>query len=941
MADEFKIVASLDVPKSVQEINKDIPKLQGQSKHLKIIADLDPKLSIKNIQATLNKMNNNANIKVNLDFGDINNTKNQPVIKPILDRSAYKDIDSYIDAIAMKLSKTKIADFSTIFKNIKDGIGAGSPEVKSAVSELVNALKLTPDNQKAISDSYKYLIETIRNTIDSSKIVNDKNFEKNLADEIFRSATSLKETQAQALQTADNIANKTDSDMAKMEEQIRETTTAIKEQTKATEELKAVRDSVTRDANNKQISRTSVYRDTGFTRTEYRDENDKLTAYTDTTNYEKISKELAKANVEATKLQARLDSIQSKYEDVNASKSIKDDSHLQQLGNQYNVVQQAIENVRTADSNTMAQMKANADAEIKKLEDLTRQFRNAEYAANALRERDITTVKNTETNDLNKFIAQINSAKIPVQSIKNDIDGLKTALANVTDKESLTAYLNQFDVVKSKFDSIKVTYNSITSAIKELNALQHSTTFNKNASNTQVTQIKQEIAQLLAEYQKLMTQMQGNITPEGLIDIGNQLTQLNARFNDATITAKRFETELKNDNGAEKQAQRVALLKAQLTALEKANPKAMKQYGDAIKSLMATLNNNPDTRAIERVTKDIQLLRREINNANLAGKTLWQTLKEKAGKFVGWMSMTTAISSFVRYLRDAVVELKEVDTVLTEISKANDKLTNSQLSQIASSSFGISSKYGKTATDYLVGVQEMSRAGYANAEAMGELSTAAQGAGDMTADVANQFIIAADKAYKMNGSVEELTKTLDGINYITNNNAVNMSELSEGFSIVSSTAAASGVSAKELTAALGTMAATTQQSGSEVARAFRAILLNIRQVSDEEEGIDAEGLTKYEKACNDLGVSLKEVKDGVLQLRDPMQVLKELSIEYNKLSETDLKRTNLLNSVGGKLRSTQLDALLRQWSMYEEMLQQYEAGNGSMAREANNYCLVA
>ena len=35
-----------------------------------------------------------------------------------------------------------------------------------------------------------------------------------------------------------------------------------------------------------------------------------------------------------------------------------------------------------------------------------------------------------------------------------------------------------------------------------------------------------------------------------------------------------------------------------------------------------------------------------------------------------------------------------------------------------------------------------------------------------------------------------------------------------------------------------------------------------------------------------------------------------------------------------KLRSTQLDALLRQWDMYEEMLQQYEAGSGSMAREA-------
>ena len=190
-----------------------------------------------------------------------------------------------------------------------------------------------------------------------------------------------------------------------------------------------------------------------------------------------------------------------------------------------------------------------------------------------------------------------------------------------------------------------------------------------------------------------------------------------------------------------------------------------------------------------------------------------------------------------------LIENRKEDMILNEIyenkimesfiiSKANDKLTDSQLAQIGSNSFGIASKYGKTATDYLTGVQEMSRAGYANAEAMGELSTAAQGAGDMTADVANQFIIAADKAYKMNGSVEELTKTLDGINYITNNNAVNMSELSEGFSIVSSTAASFGVRADELAAALGTMAATTQQSGSEVARAFRAILLNIRQVSD-------------------------------------------------------------------------------------------------------------
>ena len=166
------------------------------------------------------------------------------------------------------------------------------------------------------------------------------------------------------------------------------------------------------------------------------------------------------------------------------------------------------------------------------------------------------------------------------------------------------------------------------------------------------------------------------------------------------------------------------------------------------------------------------------------------------------------------------------------------------------------------------------------------------------------------------------------------NNAVNMTELSEAMSIVGSTAASTGVDVNELTAVLGTMASTTQQSGSEVARAFKAILLNIKQVSDEEEGIDAEGLTKYEKACNALGVSLKETKNGVLQTRDAMEVLKDLSVEYNKLNENDIKRVNLLNSVGGKLRSTQLDALLRQWDTYESMLGQYASGQGTMAKEA-------
>ena len=100
----------------------------------------------------------------------------------------------------------------------------------------------------------------------------------------------------------------------------------------------------------------------------------------------------------------------------------------------------------------------------------------------------------------------------------------------------------------------------------------------------------------------------------------------------------------------------------------------------------------------------------------------------------------------------------------------------------------------------------------------------------MTADLANSYIIATDKAYDMKGSVTELTKTLDGANNITNHNAVNMTELAEGMKVVGSQAASSQMSVEETTAAIGTLVAVTQQGGSEMGNAFKGILMNLRQI---------------------------------------------------------------------------------------------------------------
>ena len=345
-----------------------------------------------------------------------------------------------------------------------------------------------------------------------------------------------------------------------------------------------------------------------------------------------------------------------------------------------------------------------------------------------------------------------------------------------------------------------------------------------------------------------------------------------------------------------------------------------------------------DKKSLTEATDAFRLFKSEVSATGFASKSTVDKIKSmlghitKIGSAFGVASM--AINNFVKSLQT----LRSNDTIITEISKTSE-MTKNQLKKLEEEAFKIASKYGQLSSSFLLATQEMARAGYDdNVKAMAELSTKAQGAGDMTAELANEYIIATDKAFKMNGSIETLTATLDGANNITNNNALTMSDLGAAMSIVGSQAASSGMKVNETTAAVSTMIATTQRSGSEMANAFKGILMNLQQVSGEvgdgEDIIDTESLTKYEQACAELGVSLSTVKDGIVSLKEPMQIIKELSEAYTQLDKSDARRANLLSAVGGKYRANALNAILENYNMYEKMLKEYADGLGSMDEEA-------
>lgn len=137
----------------------------------------------------------------------------------------------------------------------------------------------------------------------------------------------------------------------------------------------------------------------------------------------------------------------------------------------------------------------------------------------------------------------------------------------------------------------------------------------------------------------------------------------------------------------------------------------------------------------DELTKGVNLSRwdeidgklKETENSMRGIKRLGALLKDQmsqaAQSFTQWLSVSSAVTLLISKTKNAISDLKEINKLLTVISKANGKLSKAEVAKIGNDSFDIASKYGKNATDFLSGVQEAFRAGYENAMGIVELFT--------------------------------------------------------------------------------------------------------------------------------------------------------------------------------------------------------------------------
>ena len=231
-------------------------------------------------------------------------------------------------------------------------------------------------------------------------------------------------------------------------------------------------------------------------------------------------------------------------------------------------------------------------------------------------------------------------------------------------------------------------------------------------------------------------------------------------------------------------------------------------------------------------------------------------------------------------------------------------------------------------------------AGYGQqSEQMANLATKTQLVGDMTAEMASKFLIAVDAGYRLNGNIAELEKVLNSANVADNNYATSLAQIAEGMTLIAPLAAGMNASVEETTAAIGTMQALTQRSGTEVARALRMIMINIAKDTETEveEGfkLTEENIDSFNALLQEFAKEELAAADAAGKLLNPMKAIGALAKAWKsgKLNEQQL--FSVLNEIGGARYTNNIMALVKNFDVYEEMLGKFATELTSADDEVN------
>lgn len=923
----IQLQAILDKETSKGNINKSIERIQNQINKLKIQPEIDSKsiLAIKKkLEQILNQPITLTNI--NIDQSQIDKTGQQigqrvgETISHGISNSL-KNNDRILETFRRSLSN--IGMESRTIDSVAERIKGLNVEIKSLNQSKNNKGILSVDISGI--DKYGQAIKlTEQYNIETGKLMKSFDAVSSAQQKANVSTDSFINKQKTAVSTLTNQVNKlykeaidqntskpikSDENLTKLKTQYNEITSAINKMASSSKES-------------------------------FIDENNSVKTLI--SNFQILIRECKNAETVATSLRSKdISTVKRQYSsklDVLVTKMKSSDAYS-------NGFQKGADNLKSILNNALDA--SGLVSFLNGLDKLEAGFKRAQASAKAFNQEQKVEIKTSGLEsrlaeiqrispEIINFKTQIGNAEVTIESLINDLSRVSTNDSFSVVKERVAAFENAAKAAGFTIDEVNLKTESLANQVNKIQLMSNGGIKNDYATQIEVLsgnfrtlglaqdEVNQKLQNVNTAFENLRTRINQPFDESNYNEIISLNDRLQKELAESENEYKKLQASTKGYVSEQKRLSQANTIEEWNKKNSRATNEVITKNNEYIASLR-DLNSQMTNMQFNKIVNGFKQSENAMRGLGKIGASLKAQMSQAISSLGTYFSASAVIMKSVSEVKQAISEIKELDNTLTEISKTSN-VTRESLEDMGMAAYDSASKYGRTASDYLTGVQEMARSGfYGNkGTAMAEQSLLAQAAGDMSADVANQYVLATNAAYKFNGEAEKLNAVLDGQNMVCNRNSVALADMAAGMSKAGTVASSYNVSVEDLTAMIGTMEAVTKSGGEEVGNSLKSILINLQNVTS----------SKITGTLSKANASMTEFVNGTEKLRNPIEILRDLAETFNKLDEDDPLRAEILTNVGGKYQASKLAALLQNVEMMDKMLVDYSEGSGSAMAEA-------
>ena len=206
---------------------------------------------------------------------------------------------------------------------------------------------------------------------------------------------------------------------------------------------------------------------------------------------------------------------------------------------------------------------------------------------------------------------------------------------------------------------------------------------------------------------------------------------------------------------------------------------------------------------------------------------------------------------------------------------------------------------------------------------------AANVTGQKSADVSEQ-LTAIWNGYKV--SAQEAELYIDKVAKVAASTAADLEEMAPGMSKVASAANSAGVDIDQLNGMLATVVSVTREAPETIGTSFRSIFARIGDLAlggEDEYGVT---LGKVSGQMQELGI---QILDQQGEMRNMGDIVEDLAAKWQ--AWTQAQRQAAAVAIAGKQQYSRLIALMDNWGMYQQAVQDSQGAVGELQREQDIY----